>query len=51
MAKGETIEEVCRQKIHEILIQHQPPRLPARVEVEMERVVRRYVSEEFHFES
>jgi len=50
MAKGETIEEVCRRKIQEILTQHQTPRLPARVEAEMERVVRRHVSEEFHFE-
>ncbi|TET85292.1 MAG: hypothetical protein E3J37_02245 [Anaerolineales bacterium] len=50
MAKGETIEEVCRRKVQEILIQHHPPRLPARVEAEMERVVRRHVGEEFHFE-
>jgi trimethylamine--corrinoid protein Co-methyltransferase len=50
MAKGETIEEVCRRKTQEVLIQHQPPRLPATVEAEMERVVRRHVSEEFHFE-
>lgn len=50
MAKGETIEEVCRRKVQEILTQHHPPRLPARVEAEMERVVRQHVGEEFHFE-
>jgi trimethylamine--corrinoid protein Co-methyltransferase len=50
MTNGETIEEVCRRKTQEILTQHQTPRLPARVEAEMERIVRRHVSEEFQFE-
>jgi trimethylamine--corrinoid protein Co-methyltransferase len=51
MTKGETIEDVCHRKIQEILTQHQTPRLPARVESEMERVVRQHVNEEFQFES
>ena len=49
-AKGETIEQICRRKAQDILAQHQPPPLPAEVEAEIERIVRRYLGPEFHFE-
>ena len=50
-AKGDTIEDVCRRKAQDLLAQQQPPVLPAAVEAEMERVVRRYLGPEFHFEA
>ena len=50
-AKGDTIEDICRRKAQEILAQHQPPALPTAVEAEMERIVRRYLGPEFHFEA
>jgi trimethylamine--corrinoid protein Co-methyltransferase len=49
-AKGETIEDVCRRKAMNILAEHQPPPLPANVEAEMERVMRRYLGSDFHFD-
>jgi trimethylamine--corrinoid protein Co-methyltransferase len=49
-AKGETIEQVCRRKARELLEQHRPPPLPAEVEAELERIVRRYLGPDFHFE-
>jgi trimethylamine--corrinoid protein Co-methyltransferase len=49
-AMGETIEQVCRRQAHDILSQHQPPPLPARVEAELERILRRYLGPDFHFE-
>jgi trimethylamine--corrinoid protein Co-methyltransferase len=48
-AKGETIEQACRRKALDILAQHQPPPLPASVEGELERIVRRHLGPEFHF--
>ncbi len=30
--------------------QHQPPSLPAEVEAELERIVRRYLGADFHFD-
>ena len=50
-AKGQTIEEICRHKAQDILARHSPPTLPARVEAELERIVRRYLGPDFHFES
>jgi trimethylamine--corrinoid protein Co-methyltransferase len=50
-AKGESIEAVCRRQAKELLAQHQPPPLPARVEAELERIVRRYLGPNFHFEA
>ncbi|MEJ2732314.1 MAG: trimethylamine methyltransferase family protein [Anaerolineae bacterium] len=47
-AKRDSIEEVCRRQAQEILAQHQPPPLPANVEAELERIVRRYVGAEYH---
>jgi len=50
-AGGETIEQVCRRKAQDILTHHQPPPLPAGVEAELERIVRRYLGADFRFES
>ncbi len=47
--KGETIEQICRRKAQDIVANHQPPPLPAGVESELERIVRRYVPD-FHFD-
>ena len=41
-AKGETIELICRRKAQDILRQHRAPPLPAGVEAELERIVRRH---------
>ncbi len=49
-AKGETVEQICRRKAHELLDTHRPPPLPADVEDELERIVRRHVGSDFHFE-
>jgi trimethylamine--corrinoid protein Co-methyltransferase len=49
-AKGQTIEQLCRRKAQDILAQHQPPPLPAEVETELERIVRRYLGADFYFE-
>lgn len=48
-AKGETIEQVCRRKAQDILAHHQPPPLPAKVEAELERIVRHYLGPDFHW--
>jgi trimethylamine--corrinoid protein Co-methyltransferase len=49
-AKGETIEQICRRKAQDILGQHHPPPLTASVEAELERIVRRYLGPDFHFD-
>lgn len=46
--KGQTIEQICRRKAQEILTHHHPSPLPATVEAELERIVRRYLPN-FHF--
>jgi len=48
-ARGETIETVCRHRARELLAEHSPPPLPAGVEADLERIVRRYAGPEFHF--
>jgi len=50
-AKAETIEGICRRKAQEVLAQHRSPPLPANVEAEIERIVRRYLGSNFHFEA
>jgi trimethylamine--corrinoid protein Co-methyltransferase len=50
-AKGETVADRCRRKARELLAQHQPPPLPANVEAELERILRRYQGPQFHFEA
>jgi len=49
-ARGDTIEDVCRRKARDLLAQHKSPPLPATVEAEMERIVRRYLGPDFHFD-
>jgi trimethylamine:corrinoid methyltransferase-like protein len=49
-AAGLDIEERCRRKAGELLETYRPKRLPARVEQELERILRREVGPEFHFE-
>ncbi len=44
---GRTIEDLCRQKARDILTSHQPDPLPAKVETEMEQILRRYFGSEF----
>ena len=50
-AKGETVSDRCRRKARDLLDRHQPPPLPANVEADLERIVRRYQGPEFHFEA
>ncbi len=49
-ARGETIEQICRRKALDILAQHRPPPLHAKIEAELERIVRRYLGPDFHFD-
>lgn len=46
--QGETIEQICRRKAQDILAHHCLPPLPAKVEAELERIVRRYLGPNFH---
>ena len=48
-AKGATIQDICRRKAQEILADHHAAPLPATVEAEIERIVRRYQGPNFHF--
>ena len=50
-AKGDTIEDICRQKAQDLLAQHQAPALPSGAEAEIERIARRYLGPEFHLEA
>lgn len=49
--KGETIQTKCRSRAIEILSHHKPEPLPSKVENEMERILRRSLGPEFHFEA
>jgi len=48
--KGESLDQICNLKANEILASHRPARLPAKVEGELERIVRNYIPE-FNFEN
>lgn len=48
--RGETIETICRQKAMDTLEKHHPERLPASTEAELERIMRRFLGQDFHFE-
>jgi trimethylamine:corrinoid methyltransferase-like protein len=48
--RGQTIETRCRQKATDILQQHQPERLPPSTEAELERILRRSLGQDFHFD-
>ena len=45
--KGTSIEETCRQQARQILADHTPESLPAPVEADIERIMRREVDPEF----
>jgi trimethylamine--corrinoid protein Co-methyltransferase len=49
-AKGQSIEQTCRRQAREILSQHQPSPLPASIEAELERIVRRHAGPDFSLE-
>jgi trimethylamine--corrinoid protein Co-methyltransferase len=49
-ARETSIDKICRDKAQEILAGHQSPPLPAGVEAELERIVRRFAGPSFHFE-
>jgi trimethylamine---corrinoid protein Co-methyltransferase len=49
-AKGLSIEESCRRIAHDLLREHRPPPLPAHVEAELERAIRRHAGQDFYFE-
>jgi trimethylamine:corrinoid methyltransferase-like protein len=48
-AKGQSIEQVCKDKARGLLADHKPAPLPPEVEGELERIIRRYAGAEFHF--
>jgi trimethylamine--corrinoid protein Co-methyltransferase len=48
--KGESIEDTCRRKARQILQEHKPKALPAKIEAELERIMRRFLGPEFGFE-
>ena len=50
-AKGESVADRCRCKARDLLAHHQPPPLSAKVEAELERILRRYQGPQFHFEA
>jgi len=51
LAKGENVEAICRRKASQILDEHQPPSLSAGTEAELERIARRFLGADFHFEA
>jgi len=46
--KGLTIEQVCQRKAQDIIANHEAERLPAKVEAELERLLRRQLGPDFH---
>jgi trimethylamine--corrinoid protein Co-methyltransferase len=50
-AVGTTIADRCRERALDLLESHRPEPLPADVEAELERIVRRYQGQGFHFEA
>jgi trimethylamine--corrinoid protein Co-methyltransferase len=49
LAKAETTKSRSSAKAHEVLSTHQPAPLPAKVEAEMEHILRKHIGQEFHF--
>lgn len=47
---GKTIEDICRLKAQDILTNHQPVSLPADIEAELERILRRFLGGNFSLE-
>ena len=48
--RGETIETLCQRIAIDTLEQHHPESLPASTEAELERILRRFLGQDFHFE-
>ncbi len=48
--KKESLEEKCRNKAIKILQEHKPAPLPANIESELERIIRRYAGSDFGFD-
>ncbi|MGW8143316.1 MAG: trimethylamine methyltransferase family protein [Anaerolineales bacterium] len=49
--KGETIEDTCRERVLDILSTHETKPLPAEVESELEKILRRYYGPNFSLET
>jgi trimethylamine--corrinoid protein Co-methyltransferase len=50
LSDQERVADKCRQHALDILDSHQPPRLPAKVEAEIELILRRHLGPEFSLE-
>jgi trimethylamine--corrinoid protein Co-methyltransferase len=46
--KGLTIEQICQRKAQDIIANHKEQRLPAQVEAELERMLRRHLGPDFN---
>jgi trimethylamine--corrinoid protein Co-methyltransferase len=46
-AHGRTVAQICSQRARDILAGHRPPALPAAVEAELERILRRHLGVDF----
>jgi trimethylamine--corrinoid protein Co-methyltransferase len=46
-ARGWTVAQICSQRARDILAGHRPPALPAAVEAELERILRRHLGVDF----
>jgi trimethylamine--corrinoid protein Co-methyltransferase len=49
--KGESIQQICQRKAQQIVAGHQPAPLDAKVETELERVLRRHLGPDFSLEA
>ena len=47
---GVSLEDKCRKKAKKILLEHKPKPLPARVESELERILREFLGPDFGFD-
>ena len=50
LENGESLENKCRNKAKQILQEHKPAPLPANVESELERIIRRSTGSDFGFD-
>ena len=48
--RGESLESKCREKAKRILQEHKHAPLPANVEAELERIIRRFLGPDFGFD-
>jgi trimethylamine--corrinoid protein Co-methyltransferase len=49
--RGKTIAVRCQERAQDLLDSHRSEPLPAEIEAELERILRRYQGEKFHFEA